>query len=365
VNETVYNSPFAIHHSQLPAVSTVICRNLNKTFTDLAVVRGVSFQVEPGEIMALLGPSGCGKTTTLRLIAGFEELDSGTIEIDGQIVADGRRNLPPEKRRAGIVFQDYAIFPHLSVAENVGFGLEKQERLERVGKMLDFVGLPGLGDRMPHELSGGQQQRVALARALAPDPVVLLLDEPFSNLDATLRQGMRQEVLGVLKASGTTAVFVTHDQEEALFMGDEVAIMNQGRIEQLGTPEHIFHRPKTRFVADFLGNTDFVPGTVTEAGIETPLGLLPQMIDLPAGTAVAIASRPDDVDLRKDENGNGRITDRQFVGIAFIYEVALNEGTKIHSWQSHQTHLPAGTAVQARFGDEHDLVVFFGETAVN
>lgn len=345
-------------------MSTVTCQNLVKTFTDLAVVRGVSFQVEPGQILALLGPSGCGKTTTLRLIAGFETLDGGSIEIDGQVVADGRRNLPPEKRRAGIVFQDYAIFPHLSVAENVGFGLDKRSRKSRVPEMLDFVGLAGLGERMPYELSGGQQQRVALARALAPDPVVLLLDEPFSNLDAALREEMRQEVRRLLKASGTTAVFVTHDQEEALFMGDEVAVMNKGRIEQLGTPEYIFHRPQTRFVADFLGNTDFVPGTVTPAGIETPLGLLPQVVDLQVGTAVEIAARADDVEVTVAENGNGRVTARQFVGIAFIYEITLNEGTIVHSWQSHLTHLPEGAVVRARFSDAHDLALFHGETAV-
>lgn len=346
-------------------MSTVSCRNLSKTFTDLAVVRGVSFAVEPGQILALLGPSGCGKTTTLRLIAGFETLDNGTIEIDGQVVAAGKRSLPPEKRRVGIVFQDYAIFPHLSVAENVGFGLAKRSRKERVPQMLDFVGLAGLGERMPHELSGGQQQRVALARALAPDPVVLLLDEPFSNLDAALREEMRQEVRRLLKASGTTAVFVTHDQQEALFMGDVVAVMNQGRIEQLGTPETIFHHPKTRFVADFLGNTDFVPGVVTPTGIETPLGLLPQRVDLLPGTAVEIAARADDVVVSIAEAGNGRITSRQFIGIAFIYEITLADGTKVHSWQSHLTHLAEGTAVQAQFSDEHELVLFLGETAVN
>jgi len=217
---------------------------------------------------------------------------------------------------------------------------------------------------MPHELSGGQQQRVALARALAPDPVVLLLDEPFSNLDAALREEMRQEVRRLLKASGTTAVFVTHDQEEALFMGDEVAVMNQGRIEQLGTPEQIFHRPQTRFVADFLGNTDFVSGLVAKNGIETPLGLLPQLVELKPGTAVDIVARADDVEITPAADGNGRVTGRQFIGIAFIYEITLADGTIVHSWQSHLTHLAAGTAVSARFTDEHELVVFCGETAV-
>lgn len=343
----------------------VSCQNLYKSFDKQPIVCDVSFTVETGQILALLGPSGCGKTTTLRMIAGFEKLDSGRIEIDGDLVTDGKRHLPPEKRRAGIVFQDYAIFPHLSVAENVGFGLPRRERKERTEEMLSFVGLTGLGERMPHELSGGQQQRVALARALAPNPAVLLLDEPFSNLDAALREEMRYEVRRLLKKSGTTAVFVTHDQEEALFMGDEVAVMRAGKIEQLGTPEHIFHQPQTRFVAEFLGNTDFVTGTVTEDGVQTPLGLLRQQVDLPLGTAVSIASRADDVEIAKAEVGNGRISSRQFIGIAFIYEVTLNDGAKVHSWQSHLTHLPEGTAVQVSFGDAHDLVLFHGETAVS
>ena len=343
---------------------TLLCQNLVKFFANQPVVRGVSFAVAAGDILALLGPSGCGKTTTLRLIAGFERLDNGRIEIDGKIMAGGRTHVPPEKRRAGIVFQDYAIFPHLSVAENVGFGLPRRQRPSRVAEMLAFVGLDGMEERMPHELSGGQQQRVALARALAPDPAVLLLDEPFSNLDAALRLEMRAEVRRLLKNSGTTAVFVTHDQEEALFMGDEVAVMNNGRIEQIAPPETIFHRPRTRFVADFLGNTDFVPGTVTAHGIETPLGRLPQHPNLPPGTAVTVASRPDDVILTPDETGNGRIVSRRFTGIAFIYGVALPDGTIVHSWQSHMTNLAPGAAVRVCFGDEHDLVIFKGDTAV-
>jgi iron(III) transport system ATP-binding protein len=345
-------------------VPALLCHHLYKSFNGQPIVQGVSFAVLPGHIVALLGPSGCGKTTTLRLIAGFEQLDSGLIEIAGQAVADGKLHLPPEKRRTGIVFQDYAIFPHLNVAENVGFGLPRRERPEQVAAMLDFVGLSGLGERMPHELSGGQQQRVALARALAPKPVLLLLDEPFSNLDATLRGEMRGEVRRLLKASGTTAVFVTHDQAEALLMGDEVAVMKAGQIEQIGTPEAIFHRPRTRFVAEFLGNSDFVPGRVRGNGLETPLGLLPQVVDLPEGTAVEIASRPDDVLLVEAEDGNGRITARQFIGIAFIYEITLNDDTVVHSWQSHQTNLAEGTAVHATFDTAHELVVFGGGTAV-
>ncbi len=339
-------------------MSTVTCHNLYKTFEDQPVVQNVSLSVPPGQILVLLGPSGCGKTTTLRLIAGFEQLDNGRIEIDNQLVADGSRHVPPEKRRVGIVFQDYAIFPHLSLAQNVGFGL-KRGQSDRVEEMLNFVGLSGLGERMPHQLSGGQQQRVALARALAPQPVVLLLDEPFSNLDAALRVEMRQEVRRLLKASGTTAVFVTHDQEEALYMGDQVGVMHAGRLEQVGTPEAIFHQPRTRFVAEFLGQTDFLPGEVTEQGVQTPLGILPQMLSLASGTAVEIAVRPDDLQVQPDDDGNGRIVSRQFVGIAFVYGVRLDDGTLIHSWQPHENSLAEGTAVTVQFAAPHELPCFY------
>ena len=338
-------------------MSTVTCRNLHKSFDSQHVVNDVSLSVAQGEILVLLGPSGCGKTTTLRLIAGFETLDNGRIEINNQLMADGAVHVPPEKRRVGIVFQDYAIFPHLSLAQNVGFGL-KRGQSERVEEMLKFVGLGGLGERMPHQLSGGQQQRVALARALAPQPVVLLLDEPFSNLDAALRVEMRQEVRRLLKASGTTAVFVTHDQEEALYMGDQVGVMNGGRLEQVGTPEAIFHQPQTRFVAEFLGQTDFLPGEVTAQGVQTPLGILPQTLPVPSGTAVEIAVRPDDLRLLPDDEGNGRIVSRQFVGIAFVYGVRLDDGTLINSWQPHENSLGEGTAVSIQFAAPHDLPCF-------
>ncbi|MBK7177771.1 MAG: ABC transporter ATP-binding protein [Chloroflexi bacterium] len=345
----------------------VVCRNLSKSFGDQTVVDDVSFSVPAGQILALLGPSGCGKTTTLRLIAGFEQADAGVILIEGQEVANGRIQLPPEKRRVGMVFQDYAIFPHLSVAENVAFGLPRgKERASQVETMLDFVGLGGLGARMPHELSGGQQQRVALARALAPKPAVLLLDEPFSNLDAALRTAVRQEVKELLKASGTTAVFVTHDQEEALFLGDQVAVMNGGRLEQIGAAEVVFHEPKTRFVAEFMGHTDFIGGSATSTGVDTSLGFMPLAHHLPAGAAVEVVVRPDDVKLEdaEDGTGNGRILSRQFLGIAYLYRVALPDGRVVQSWQPHQINFPIGTAVQASIRPGHVLRCFAGETAV-
>ncbi len=342
-------------------VPSVSCQNLHKAFDDQAIVKGVSLRVLPGHILVLLGPSGCGKTTVLRLIAGFERADQGAIEIDGRLVADGNGlHLPPEKRKTGMVFQDYAIFPHLSVLENVRFGLGKgPAAITKAEEMLDFVGMADLGHKMPHALSGGQQQRIALARALAPNPAALLLDEPFSNLDAVLRKDVRSEVKALLKASRTTAVFVTHDHEEALFLGDEVAVMHHGRLEQVGTPAQIFHQPSTRFVAEFVGQTDFLPGIVRVQGLDTPLGLLHQIVSLPEGTAVEVMVRADDVLMVPDPAGNGRILSRQFVGIAYIYEIGLLAGPIVRSWQSHTVDLAQGTMVRASFLGEHDQPLFY------
>jgi iron(III) transport system ATP-binding protein len=348
--------------------NAVSCLELNKAFAGVPVVRDLSLRVEQGHILALLGPSGCGKTTTLRLIAGFEQVDSGRIEIAGQLVADpgeGRGfHLPPEKRRVGMVFQDYAIFPHLDVAANVAFGLGRGRNAQaRTETMLELVGLAGLGPQMPYELSGGQQQRVALARALAPEPAVLLLDEPFSNLDTSLRVQVRREVRQMLKQTGATAVFVTHDQEEALFIGDEVAVMNEGRLEQIGTPYDIFHRPQSRFVAEFMGQTDFVAGRGTADGVETPLGLIAGRVQgVAPDTAVEVALRPDDVALTEaTDGGNGRIVERRFVGIAHIYLVALADGSLVHSWQPHTVAIAAGAAVHVSLRPGHPVTCFAGE----
>ncbi len=347
--------------------TTVICDTINKSFGGTTIVKNFSLTVESGSILALLGPSGCGKTTTLRLIAGFERLDSGRIEVAGQVVDDGRNHIPPEKRRVGMVFQDYAIFPHLSVTDNIAFGLGRGADIPaRIAQMMALVGLPDLGDMMPHELSGGQQQRVALARALAPEPVILLLDEPFSNLDTSLRAQVRAEVRELLKRSQATAIFVTHDQEEALFIGDRVAVMNEGRLEQVGTPEEIFHRPASRFVAAFMGQTDFISGRVTVDGVETVLGRFAYDGVETVGSAVDVAARPDDIKLLPVEQGNGqegmmgngRVIDRRFLGIAYIYTVALSDGTVVHSWQPHTVDFPLGAAVAVSFRSHHNLVCF-------
>jgi iron(III) transport system ATP-binding protein len=246
--------------------------SLSKRFGDVVAVEDVDLSVAEGEFLGVLGPSGCGKTTLLRLIAGFERPDQGGIEIDGRVVAGPRRNVPPEGRRIGMVFQESALFPHLDVAGNIGFGLPRREREQRVAELVALVGLAGLQRRMPHELSGGQQQRVALARALAPDPALILLDEPFSSLDATLRAQLRGEVRDILRTAGATTVFVTHDQNEALEISDRVAVMRAGRIEQVSTPNELYLRPVNRFVAGFVGEANLLPGEVRRGEVRTLAG---------------------------------------------------------------------------------------------
>jgi iron(III) transport system ATP-binding protein len=250
-------------------------RGLRKSFGDVVAVDGLDLDVPEGSICALLGPSGCGKTTTLRLIAGLERPDGGTIEIGDKEVNGPGGSVPAERRRIGMVFQDYALFPHMDVAGNVGYALGRRPDRERVERALGTVGLGGLGKRNPHQLSGGQQQRVALARALVAEPRALLLDEPFSNLDAGLRARVREEVREILAEQKLTSVFVTHDQEEALSVADVVAVVNEGRIEQVGTPEDVYSRPTTRWVAGFLGEIEVLPGTANNGTIECELGNLP------------------------------------------------------------------------------------------
>ena len=311
----------------------------------------LSLTVGRGQILALLGPSGCGKTTTLRLIAGLETPDEGTITIAGRVVADARRGLsvPPEERGVGVVFQDYALFPHLTVADNVGFGLAgrpREERRARVRTVLDLVGLTDLADRYPHELSGGQQQRVAVARALAPAPAVVLLDEPFSNLDADLRAQMRDEVEKVLRSTGTTAIFVTHDQEEAFTIADRVGVLNAGRLEQLDAPETIYHQPATPFVAEFVGAADFIPGLVTSEGIVTELGVFSNLEGHEPGDKVRVMIRPDDVTFVPAADGEAVIVRRYFRGSENLYCLALPSGHRVHSSQPSAAVHAVGTRVR-------------------
>ena len=293
------------------------------------VVEDLCFEVYPGEIFALLGPSGCGKTTTLRLIAGFERADTGEICMEGQCFANSNVHLSPEVRGIGIVFQEYALFPHLNVLQNVAFGLKKlpaKLRNERVMTVLDMVGMIPFKDRKPHQLSGGQQQRVALARSIAPSPKLILLDEPFSNLDAGMRHSTREEIRDLLKDAGMSAVFVTHDQEEALCFADRLAVMQEGGIEQIGTPETVYHRPQTPFVADFLGMTNLIAGEAAGNCAETPLGRF--QITPSACGRVLLSIRPEHLvmvqsDAVSQNNGIGEIIMREFKGHDLTYRVKI------------------------------------------
>ena len=320
-------------------------------------VDGLSFTLERGQILALLGPSGCGKTTTLRLIAGFEALDEGQVSIAGSVIASaGGTGVPPEERGVGVVFQDYALFPHLTVADNVAFGLRRRPRTERairVRQILDLVGLTDFAQRYPHELSGGQQQRVAAARALAPAPALILLDEPFSNLDADLRAQMRDEVEKILRATNTTAIFVTHDQEEAFTIADQVGVLNRGRLEQLGPPETIYHHPATPFVAEFVGAADFLPGLVTSGGIVTEIGTFGNVEGREPGEKVKVMIRPDDVTFVPDAAGDAVIVRRDFRGPETLYSLALPSGHRVHSSQPSYAAFVKGTRVRPEANGLH------------
>jgi iron(III) transport system ATP-binding protein len=260
-----------------------------------------------------------------------------------------------------MVFQDHALFPHLTVSENIAFGLRGQSSAQvkqTVGEMLHLVGLFPLAKRYPHALSGGERQRVALARALAPRPVLVLMDEPFSSLDADLRLEMREHVRQILKSRQATVVFVTHDQDEALYMGDCLAVLQKGHLEQIGTPEEIFHESNTHFVAEFMGDSDFLKGRVTHEGIQTEMGLLEQLVDLPLSTPVEIALRADDIDFEVDGSGNSVIVARFFRGAFNLYRLRLNSGQTMHSFTDHTRILPVGTHVRAFISAEHPLTIF-------
>jgi iron(III) transport system ATP-binding protein len=362
MQETV-RDPRATPDNGRPPV--VALRAVTRRFTEggPAAVDRLTLDVAPGEILALLGPSGSGKTTLLRLVAGFERPDDGEVWIAGRRVAGGGAWVAPEARGVGMVFQDYALFPHLTVAENVEFGLHcvlAAERGPRTTEVLDVVGMRAFASRYPHELSGGEQQRVALARALAPRPFAVLLDEPFSNLDADLRRQVREEVRGILASAGISAVFVTHDQEEALMLGDRVAVINDGRLEQVATPEEVFHAPRTRFVAGFFGRADFLPARVTARGLETEAGLVPQGVApvAPGDGHVDLLVRPDDVTISASPDGTAVVLERVFAGSEIIYRVQLPSGRVLHSRQPHTVELRRGARVAVRVAPGHALACF-------
>lgn len=316
-----------------------------------AAVHGVSLGLHAGDIGVLIGPSGCGKTTLLRAVAGLEPVSSGEIRLTKSVVSSATLSVPPEQRRIGMVFQDYALFPHLSVGRNVAFGIHQLPRAEqaaRVAEVLQLVGLEGSENRYPHELSGGQQQRVALARALAPRPQLMLLDEPFSNLDVDLRERLAHEVRGILKAAGATALFVTHDQFEAFAIGDVIGVMHEGHLHQWDDAYTLYHRPATRFVADFIGHGVFAPATLVQRGTnvvaQTPLGDLTDLAECPLpssypGGECDVLLRADDIVHDDHAPVQAQIVRKAFRGSEFLYTLRLRSGLQVMAHvPSHHDH---------------------------
>lgn len=326
-------------------------RHITKHFGSVAAVSDVSFDVADGELMVLVGPSGCGKSTMLRMIAGLIPIESGTIELAGATVDDGKNSWPPERRKVGLVFQEHALFPHLTVADNIAFGVRTRaaQRGQRVAEMLELIDLPDHGKRFPHELSGGERQRVALARALAPEPALMLLDEPFASLDPNLRADLRHEIVRALHATGTPAVFVTHDQDEAMALGDRVAVMRSGRIVQIDRPENVFHRPADRFVASFMGEADFV----TMAELDgTPNG----SSSPESGQGSIVMVRPDDIEFTADVDGSAVVEDREFRGSLWCYTIRLADGSRVRSNRAHISAVDVGSRVDVNVVPGHTPV---------
>jgi iron(III) transport system ATP-binding protein len=325
-------------------VTAVVLADVRKRFGPTAAVDGVSLEVEDGELLSLVGPSGCGKSTLLLLVAGLLAPDAGSVQVGGRAVAGAATWVPPEDRQVGVVFQDAALFPHLRVSENVAFGLPRgRDRADRVAELLERVDLPDVGRRYPHELSGGQQQRVALARALAPRPRVVLFDEAFGNLDSALRTSVREQTVTALRESGAAGVFVTHDQTEALAVGDRVAVMRRGRLEDLAAPAAAFHAPATRFSAALLGDADFLPGHQEGTTVETEVG---RLLAAPAGAGeVEVMLRPHEVTFVPARDGAARVVGREFRGAHYLYRLRLPSGALVRSVQPHTVDVATDTAV--------------------
>jgi iron(III) transport system ATP-binding protein len=322
---------------------TIRARGLTKAYGDILALNEFNLDVWEGSLLTLLGPSGCGKTTALRVIAGFESA-AGTVDIRGRRVLGDGVFVPPEQRRVGMVFQDYALFPHMSVARNVGYGLKRGVDQKRIDEVLELVGLTGLGERMPNELSGGQQQRVALARAMAPAPDVVLLDEPFSNLDANLRDRVRRELKLILTEARTTAVLVTHDQEEALATSDLVAVMYQGHVVQFDSPAALYTRPADPWVAEFLGDADVLAATGHRGYADTMLGRFKTDLRGP----VLVVVRPEDVQLSMGEAPNAVVANTEFFGHDQLVTVALPGGTRVRSRIGPRPSYSPGDNVRVR-----------------
>lgn len=329
------------------------------SFNGTTALDRFDLDVPSGALTAVVGPSGCGKTTALRAIAGFQTITTGTITLNGQLVATDTTNTPPERRGVGMVFQEFALFPHISVAENVGYGVRGADRVDRVRRTLRLVGLEGYEDRFPHELSGGEQQRVALARALAPGPDVVLLDEPFSNLDAPQRERMRRELRRIIHSVGVTAVLVTHDQAEALAVGDRIAVMSEGRVVQSGTPVEVYARPVSPWVARFLGEAMILEGVAEGGAIDTGIGVVPT--SLADGASAKVMVRPEWVRPTVVDHGVGKIVDREFYGHDQRVAIRLDDGTSIDALLPGSIDVALGERVDVEIDDA--IVYFTNDTA--
>ena len=340
------------------------CRGVTKRFGDVLAVDGVSFQLMPGEVVSILGASGCGKTTLLRLIAGFETLDAGQLRLQPDVVSDAERHLPPERRNIGMVFQEYALFPHLTVAQNVAFGLHGKTGSERhrlTQEALELVRLSGLDKRYPHELSGGQQQRVALARTLAPSPIAVLLDEPFSNLDAGMRQAVRQEVEAILRRKGIAAIFVTHDREEAFAFADRVGVMSGGRLEQIDAPHTLYSTPVSPEVARIVGDCEFLPGVARGGVAETDLGRLRYVCktgSVADGTELLLLARPQDMEMDADDSGDCEVVAQEYRGGETMLTVRMPGGGTLRHRQLGYSSLVKGARVTLTPRDSTPILAF-------
>ncbi|MEM8830093.1 MAG: ABC transporter ATP-binding protein [Cyanobacteria bacterium P01_G01_bin.19] len=358
-------------------------RNITKTYARQAredkilVLDDVSLALEQGDLLGLLGPSGCGKTTLLRIIAGFESISQGTVEIAGKTVCDNCDFIPAERRNTGMVFQDYALFPHLTVEENIAFGLHNQVKKlkkkmiffkqqsssstkQRVNEVLELVGLSSLSKRYPHQLSGGQQQRISLARALAPQPSLILLDEPLSNLDVQVRHRLRSEIRAILKAAGTSAIFVTHDREEAMAISDKIAVMRRGKIEQVATPEETYLNPQSRFVAEFVTQANFIPAQrsnrhwVTELGKVRAAGSLAEV----SNEKGDLMLRQEDIILTPDVDSDMTIVERQFLGREYYYSIETQSGKRIQARTGLDNAIAIGTKVKLSLDIDSPKIFF-------
>ncbi|BCB83151.1 ABC transporter ATP-binding protein [Phytohabitans suffuscus] len=311
-------------------MSRLEIHGLVKRYGTVLALSGVDLTVEPGTLTAVLGPSGCGKTTLLRCVAGFERADGGRIRVDGRELAGPRRHTSPQRRGITVVPQEGALFPHLSVKDNVGYGLRRSKRQARVAETLELVGLGGYGDRMPHELSGGQRQRVAVARALAPQPALILLDEPFSALDAALRSDLRTDIQAALQAAGATAILVTHDQSEALSLADQVAVIRDGHIVQNGPPATVYHQPADPWVANFVGEAVLLPAAIADGRAATILGALPLTEAVDDATGLVLL-RPEQIRLSPAGQAavHATIEDRHFYGHDAVVGLRLDDGTRV------------------------------------